>query len=344
MVDDRMSQLRLRFTLPVLFWMTALLASAMAMFGIWGILAAVVVSGLWLSVWTAKNPAERFWSILFVGVSLLLFLALFLPTVGSGPISDQARCMFRTREILLGILHYEEANGHFPPPWTADANGKPMHSWRVLILPYVDEPELYAEYRFDEPWDGPNNSKLLSSVPAIYQCPCHPDHGQGLCHHAAIVGSETAWRTDPPMKLSDLEAGAGHTLLISETLKGIPWTQPTDLTVEEFARQARELGQSPGRFGHRNETLFTLSGRTLFLGFADGQLWKLSIPQEVDAIPRMASRFEKDTTYGRLGELMVQPRVKWPQVVSFSLFVAISLLPFLRFSRRAGQASQTVAC
>src|SRR5262245_44252816 len=72
----------------------------------------------------------------------------------------RSNCKGELKQIGLALLNYREAYGCFPPPYVADASGRPMHSWRVLILPFIDHAALYREYRFDEPWDGPNNRKL----------------------------------------------------------------------------------------------------------------------------------------------------------------------------------------
>ncbi|MDZ7618474.1 MAG: DUF1559 domain-containing protein, partial [Patescibacteria group bacterium] len=79
----------------------------------------------------------------------------------------------------LGSLHlamhsYHAAYGHLPPAYLADKDGKPLHSWRVLILPYVEEQDLY-DARFDEPWNGPNNIRLAHKMPKLYHCPSEPD-------------------------------------------------------------------------------------------------------------------------------------------------------------------------
>ena len=68
------------------------------------------------------------------------------------------------RQIALALQSYHQANGCFPPAYVADKNGKPMHSWRVLILPYLGFDDLYKAYDFTEPWDGPNNKKTESAA------------------------------------------------------------------------------------------------------------------------------------------------------------------------------------
>ena len=78
--------------------------------------------------------------------------------------------MTNLKEIQLALLNYESAKGSLPPAYIADATAKPMHSWRVLILPYLGEMALYNKYNFNEPWNGPNNSKLAAQVPDVFRC------------------------------------------------------------------------------------------------------------------------------------------------------------------------------
>ena len=80
-------------------------------------------------------------------------------------------CTNNLKHIGLALLNYNDIFGCFPPAYTTDANGKPMHSWRVLILPFIEQQTLYKRYRFDEPWDGPNNSLLAKEMPSVFPLP-----------------------------------------------------------------------------------------------------------------------------------------------------------------------------
>src|SRR5207248_2869881 len=72
--------------------------------------------------------------------------------------ASQCLCI---KQIGLALLNYHDTYGSFPPAYVADATGKPIHSWRVLILPFMEQSSLYNAYSMAEPWDGPNNRKLL---------------------------------------------------------------------------------------------------------------------------------------------------------------------------------------
>ena len=90
---------------------------------------------------------------------------------GNGPRARRAACMNNLKQIALALENYQAAYAVFPPAFIADENGKPMHSWRVLILPFLEQQALYDQYDFGEPWDGPNNIKLLGKMPPFFRCP-----------------------------------------------------------------------------------------------------------------------------------------------------------------------------
>ena len=83
-------------------------------------------------------------------------------------------CFGKLSYIHIALLNYQSVHGAWPPAYVADEQGKPAHSWRVLILPFLEEHALYRAYHFDEPWDGPNNRRLLDRMPAAYACSDRP--------------------------------------------------------------------------------------------------------------------------------------------------------------------------
>ena len=80
-------------------------------------------------------------------------------------------CNNNLRQISLALYNYEKADGCPLSAYIAGKNGRPMHSWRVLILPYLGDDTLFKRYNLNEPWDGPNNKKLLDSMPGFFACP-----------------------------------------------------------------------------------------------------------------------------------------------------------------------------
>ena len=94
-------------------------------------------------------------------------------------------------QILLALHNYHSEYNALPPAYVADANGKPMHSWRVLILPYMEQSALYNRYKFNEPWNGPNNITLLNSMPSIFACPSRFSNPTNLTSYVAVTGPGT---------------------------------------------------------------------------------------------------------------------------------------------------------
>ncbi|MCI0358212.1 MAG: DUF1559 domain-containing protein [Planctomycetaceae bacterium] len=160
-----------------------------------------------------------------VGTSLLG------PSVGA---ARRAACQFNLHEIMVALQNYHDVYHRFPPAYVADANGQPMHSWRVLILPFLEHKPLYDAYRFDEPWDGPNNSKLAGDL-KILMCPSDGTRGTGQTSYVAVVGRGTAWPRAKCIDLADIRDGVSNTIMVVEVHNsGISWMEPRDLDVSQM--------------------------------------------------------------------------------------------------------------
>lgn len=121
-----------------------------------------------------------------------------------------------------------------------------MHSWRVLILPWLEHEEIYDRYHFDEPWDGPNNRNLHDMVVSAYVCTSHPGPGHSTAY-LAIVGHETAWHGVDPTRLEDVADGPDRTVhLVEVKSPSIHWMEPRDL---DFGRMSFAIGGPDGSDG-----------------------------------------------------------------------------------------------
>jgi len=166
------------------------------------------------------------------GVGILI--ALLLPAVQAArQAAYRAQCQNNLKRIGLAMLNYEATYGTLPPAYIPDENGQPMHSWRVLILPYLDEEALYAQYDFNEPWDGPNNRLLAERMPDVFRCPTDPDALTSQTSYLAVTGKGTAMPGSEPVLLRDITDGLSATILVAEAREsGVQWTEPVDLDVE----------------------------------------------------------------------------------------------------------------
>lgn len=101
------------------------------------------------------------------------------------------------KQILIAMHIYHETYNHFPPAVVYGPDGKPWHSWRVLILPFIEQSNLYRQYRFDEPWNGPNNRKLLDRIPEPYRDPIYGAQQDNFyTNYVVISGKGTAFPTE----------------------------------------------------------------------------------------------------------------------------------------------------
>jgi hypothetical protein len=182
------------------------------------------------------------WVAFLILCLVLLGWLLMMPAVQSSrEASPRMQCANNMRQIGLAILSYESTYKCFPPAYIADTNGKPMHSWRVLILPFLECRGLYGQYDFNEPWNGPNNKKLLANRPLLYACPSDGvalTPGTPTTSYLAVVGTKAAWRGDKPLGIRN-PAPIDHrpdTIMLIETANStVQWTEPKDFSLDDLA-------------------------------------------------------------------------------------------------------------
>jgi hypothetical protein len=139
------------------------------------------------------------------------------------------------KQLSLAVANYHDANGNYPPAYILGPEGRPWHSWRVLILPYIEQNELYKEYDFCEPWDGPNNQKLADRMPRTYALHGEGKPGNTITNYLAVVGPETVWPGSITQSNAEIKDASGQTILLVENLgAGIHWMEPRDLSFSEM--------------------------------------------------------------------------------------------------------------
>lgn len=178
--------------------------------------------------------------LLTIGI-LIVFLALvglyFLP-VGGNPRSGvgPSQCKKNLKQIVLALHNYHEDYGAFPPAFTVDANGQPLHSWRTLILPYMDQPALYAKIDLTKPWDHPANATAFKEILTSYACP-KAIMKDGYTTYQALVGPGCAFSA-APKKLRDFKDGVSNTVMVVETpsAMAVHWMDPRDSATPFFLK------------------------------------------------------------------------------------------------------------
>jgi hypothetical protein len=145
------------------------------------------------------------------------------------------QCANNLKQIVLALHTYHDATKQFPPVMTADANGKPLHSWRVLLLPYIEHSAIYQQIRLDEPWDSEYNKQFHNRVPSTYQCPSAKGNMTGMTSYSVVVGKECLFN-EPNAKKSmmNITDGTSNTIAIVERKTPVCWMDPTqDITFEK---------------------------------------------------------------------------------------------------------------
>jgi hypothetical protein len=145
-------------------------------------------------------------------------------------------CAGQLRQIGVAMQLYHQQYGSFPPPYTVDDSGRPMHSWRALLLPYVKAPQVASRYRFDEPWDSAHNQTLRSAMPAVYACPSDHASSGSETDYVVIVGPGGVFDPGKTTSLAEIKDGLANTLLVAEVVgSGINWLEPRDLPTVSLA-------------------------------------------------------------------------------------------------------------
>ncbi|HEX3654197.1 MAG TPA: DUF1559 domain-containing protein [Pirellulales bacterium] len=153
--------------------------------------------------------------------------------------AKKIKCLCHMGNIDQAMQSYALQRGHYPPAHIDDDRGRPMHSWRVLLLPYLDQKAIYDRYRFDEPWDGPNNRKLHDIVIPLYCCPAVGESTN--TSYVVVTGPHTAFpgKGEVTPKYINDHDGSGVTGLIVEAVDaGIHWMEPRDLPIDKLANAA----------------------------------------------------------------------------------------------------------
>ncbi len=176
---------------------------------------------------------------------------LLLPAVQSA--REAARRMQSSnnlKQMLLSFHNYHDAFKQFPVRASRNANGKPLLSWRVAILPFIEEARLYQQFHLDEPWDSEHNFMLLDKMPATFR---HPSFA-GLPNHTVYLApfyETTVWNKEKA-RIGDITDGTSNTIALfeSDDLHAVPWTKPEDLDLHELEIQDcfRPTGSNVGFF------------------------------------------------------------------------------------------------
>ncbi|WP_425400611.1 DUF1559 domain-containing protein [Aeoliella sp.] len=187
--------------------------------------------------------------LLLYGFIIGVVIALLLPAKRSA--REAARrnsCLNNMKMILLGLQGYHDANGELPPAYTVDDNGNRLHSWRTLILPYMEGTTVYKSIDLTKPWDDPANAEARESVVETYVCPSASYEDEHLTTYVAVVGPEFLFSGPTSRTFVDVSDGLSNTIAVVEIglEHAVHWMSPEDVD-ENFVLNtegAMETGHS----------------------------------------------------------------------------------------------------
>ena len=132
------------------------------------------------------------------------------------------------KQIGLALDNYHHDHGRFPPSVVYSPDGRPLYSWRVLLLPYLEQKDLYDDFDLREAWDSPHNGELLARRPTVYD-PVGVATDPTLTYSQVFIGEGAAFEGRQGTTLADFPDGPERTLLVVEAADPVPWTKPIDL-------------------------------------------------------------------------------------------------------------------
>jgi prepilin-type processing-associated H-X9-DG protein len=165
-------------------------------------------------------------------IPIMVLVALLLPAVQAArEAARRAQCVNNLKQIGLAMHNYQSTYGVFPPAAAVGPDGKPLLSWRVLILPYIEQDGLYQQFKLDEPWDSPNNKPLLERMPRSFTCPSFPgsETAPTTSIYQVLIGPGTLFDKAEGVSPSDIRDGTSNTLMVVESKAPVAWSQPSGL-------------------------------------------------------------------------------------------------------------------
>ena len=163
-------------------------------------------------------------------------VGLLLPAVQAArEAARRMSCSNNMKEIGIALHEYHAAHGSLPPAYTVDAQGRPLHSWRTLLLPHLGEDALYQQIDLDKPWDDPVNQPFSQRIVQVYSCPSVPGD-QTMTTYVAVVDPSGMMTGSNAVKFRDTLDGLANTAMFVETgsQNAVNWMEPADINLSGF--------------------------------------------------------------------------------------------------------------
>ncbi|MBN1911952.1 MAG: DUF1559 domain-containing protein [Pirellulales bacterium] len=206
------------------------------------------------------------WSAAIVLMLLIVAFVVYASSKSKSRETDECvrriKCFNSLRQIGMALHSYHNVYHVFPPAYTVDENGRPMHSWRMLILPYLEDMKgsetLYKQFRLDEPWDSPHNLAVARrEIPKVFRCKSDRPKGEFDTSYVMPIGPGMFSDGPTARATEEFKDGKQNTIAVVEMSgTGILWTEPRDWKVPEgpiLVNPPQGLGMCANHLGLKND-------------------------------------------------------------------------------------------
>jgi hypothetical protein len=199
--------------------------------------------------------------------------------------------------LAIAVHNYHDSMGRLPQPAIYDKSGKPLLSWRVALLPYIEEAALYNEFKLDEPWDSAHNKKLLAKMPKVYAPARGKTKEPYTTYLQVFSGPGAVFEPDPKVdvRITSIPDGISNTLLMVEAGEAVPWTKPDDIPFDP----KKPLPKLGGVFEDGFHASFVDGHVTFFKKTIPADILKAMITRAGGEVIPDFSKFEESRPGGR---------------------------------------------
>ncbi len=172
-----------------------------------------------------------------------ILAALLVPAVQAArEAARRVQCSNNLKQIAIAMHLYHDVYQSFPPAYTVDENGNRLHSWRTLILPFLEQQALYDQIDLSKPWDDPANAVVGETRIDVYACPSVPLQNETT--YQVVVDPASMFPGATSVSMDDVVDGTSNTLLVVEVPppSAVPWMSPQDM---DMAAYMNAVGTSP---------------------------------------------------------------------------------------------------
>ena len=183
---------------------------------------------------STMRPPRRWGSTLLkaflISAIVVVLIMLFVPAPSRvREVARRTQCKNNLKQIGQALHNYHKEYGSFPPAYTVDKTGRPLHSWRTLLLPYLEQMALYRQVDLSKPWNDPANAAVFKTLLPSFQCrsACLP---KNHTTYLGVAGEDSIFNRSTPKAYSDITDGRSNTLIVVEVPpdRSVPWMAPQD--------------------------------------------------------------------------------------------------------------------